>query len=360
MISQSFFLITMIINIPILISIFSIDFFSFLDKNERGRISNLDGLRFILSIFVVYHHTIFNYHWLYDHSDWSIEGYPINQNMGRFAVAIFFMLSAYLMTAKNISETKYFIKFYINRFFRIAPMYWLSSTLCILTAIFFGTHTTLKSFLQQFVFWFDAGFFDGWKPDFNGFHQAYLINAGVAWTLFWEWFLYISLPIIIILRAKINSFSLTMFLIFCCTYLFCRIDYILSCYLLCFACGFMARDLKGFLKVSNTIKSIIILVCLFLILATGSDPLSLHKIFLDFVLFFCVCEGGDIFGLLNCKGAIRLGEVSYSVYLLHSICLFYMNKMLIMIPNNNYLYQLSLSICYIFICFLYSITYALI
>ena len=89
MISQSFFLITMIINIPILISIFSIDFFSFLDKNERGRISNLDGLRFILSIFVVYHHTIFNYHWLYDHSDWSIEGYPINQNMGRFAVAIF-------------------------------------------------------------------------------------------------------------------------------------------------------------------------------------------------------------------------------------------------------------------------------
>ncbi|MFT8598524.1 acyltransferase family protein, partial [Acetobacter orientalis] len=184
----------MVATIILLVFIINSNVFSFLDKQEKNRSENLDGLRFLISISVVFHHMIFSYYYFNNHT-WSVGEYHFNGKLGRFGVAMFFMLSAYLMTRKNIVESSDIIKFYINRFFRIVPMFYFSSFLCLLTAIIFGGNIDYHSLLDKLFFWFDGGLTD-YKPDINNFANASLVNAGVMWTLPWEWFLYISLPII--------------------------------------------------------------------------------------------------------------------------------------------------------------------
>ena len=43
--------------------------------------------------------------------------------------------------------------------------------------------------LANLYFWFDAGIL-GEKPPLFDLPDSYLINAGVTWTLFWEWAFY--------------------------------------------------------------------------------------------------------------------------------------------------------------------------
>jgi peptidoglycan/LPS O-acetylase OafA/YrhL len=88
---------------------------------------NLNALRFIAAMMVLVHHieqykSIYNIDslWLYD---------PI-QNMGRLGVALFFVLSGFLITTLLLDEKGYtgtisIKKFYMRRILRIWPLYFL-------------------------------------------------------------------------------------------------------------------------------------------------------------------------------------------------------------------------------------------
>ena len=88
---------------------------------------NLNALRFIAAMMVLVHHieqykSIYNIDslWLYD---------PI-QNMGRLGVALFFVLSGFLITTLLLDEKGYtgtisIRKFYMRRILRIWPLYFL-------------------------------------------------------------------------------------------------------------------------------------------------------------------------------------------------------------------------------------------
>ncbi|PZD58155.1 acyltransferase family protein, partial [Pantoea ananatis] len=49
--------------------------------------------------------------------------------------------------------------------------------------------------------------------------------------------------------------------------------------------------------------------------------------------FFFIALGGNLFGLLNIKGFIRLGDASYSIYMLHGVAWFCMNRF---IQSHNF------------------------
>lgn len=260
---QTYLLLELAFFTCVSVFIFSLKFFSFLDKSEKGRISNLDGLRFFLSIAVVFHHMVYSYHWHHG-AGWNSTSYDTNEKFGRFGVCLFFMLSSYLMTAKNMSEPYDFLKFYINRFFRIAPLLWFSSSICLVSAVILGRHLDTQHLVDHLVSWFNVGITAD-KPDINSFRHATLINAGVTWTLPWEWFLYFSLPIVLIARQFVHPFIVTQLIIFTSIFLFSRIDYQISCYILCFACGMLARDIKGAFKINKYVNSVSILVCILLL-----------------------------------------------------------------------------------------------
>ncbi|HBD15350.1 MAG TPA: hypothetical protein DCZ58_09040, partial [Salmonella bongori] len=69
----------------------------------------------------------------------------------------------------------------------------------------------------------------------------------------------------------------------------------------------------------------------------------------------------DIFGVLRLKGIIRLGDVSYSIYLLHGIFWFIMNKLIFSagFENSQAIYYTASFLTWIFICVFSSIVYAL-
>lgn len=345
-----------VIFTTIIVSIFSTKYFAFLDKAEQGRELAIDGLRAFLALAVIYHHMIYSYN-LFHGKGWTID-YPVNEKLGKVAVSFFFMISAYILTQKSIKTTSDFIKFYINRFFRIAPMFWFSTSICLGTAIVFGSHIDYHSLLGKLYIWYDAGlFFIAHKPDINNFNNTYLVNAGVMWTLPWEWLLYFSLPGLILIRHKVNAFVISQFLNFMFIYCISFWSYTCAVFFLCFSLGMTARDITPFIKLPKMANNIIILLCLCLIFLRKSGSFEISTVVTEFILLVCICQRGDFFGILRSKGAVRLGEVSYSIYLMHGIVLFYMNKTMLHWHCSKTEYGLVLLLCIILACLISCVTF---
>ncbi|PYD78510.1 acyltransferase family protein [Komagataeibacter sucrofermentans] len=314
-----------------LVLVFSTPLFSFLDKAETGRNHHIDGLRFFLAIFVAFHHMIYCYRW-YHGLDWTPDNilYPFNAQLGPFAVTLFFMLSSYLITRRNYSNTAEWIQFYIKRFFRIAPMAWFSALICIVTALVYGNgfHDIDAYAASE---WMNFGI-SLERHDINSFYKMWVVNAGVMWTLSWEWMLYFSLPIIMILREKLPPFTVSALMIFSCAYGYAMYNDSNILLLSCFAYGILARDLQTQFKSSNAFKCIVSISMLVFIFGFGfgfgfpETAYTPYKIFFSFVLFLQICQGYDFGGLLRLPGVVRLGEISYSFYLLHGTFLFYVNR----------------------------------
>lgn len=304
---------------------------------------------------VVFHHLVFSYNWSHGRG-WTSEGYPVSSDLGRFAVSLFFMLSGYFLVRKNITDLDNICRFYVNRFFRIAPMAWVSSFLCLSTAVIYGNNIDYTNIIYNLLMWFDFGLTIN-KPDINSFSGALLINGGVMWTLPWEWMFYFSLPILWFFREKTSSIMASQVLLFVSVYLISRVDYQEACFLACFCFGMISRDLGNIVEIPEKFKSIVFVFCISLVFLVGRDPLSIYSLVFEFIAFFCVCNGADVFGILRCRGVMRLGEVSYSVFLLHGIFLFYISKML---SKNHFSVNVNMAFYFgglVLVCLVSSLTF---
>ncbi|KVJ77107.1 hypothetical protein AWS24_07850 [Enterobacter asburiae] len=106
---------------------------------------------------------------------------------------------------------------------------------------------------------------------------------------------------------------------------------------------------------ANVILAVMILI---IILAQPNLYGSPEKIFLC-VMFFSVVSGANLFGLLITKAAIRLGAISYSLYLTQGLILF---PVIIHLQTKNKLELnihtfIILALSYLAICILSSFTY---
>lgn len=301
--------------------------FSFMDENSQvNRVKHLDGLRFFLAFIVALFHYLLCY--FYFHGQvWSgyinRPNYPIVVNMGGLGVAIFFMISGYLFACTQPSS---WIMFYQKRFFRIAPVFYLSSICCIIFAFFIqkGNINTDQLF-NTFYYWFDVGI-TGNKPPLFGLKNSNLINAGVTWTLFWEWGFYFSLPVICILRNKIGLLTLSLTILIICTYFISRYNQNYAVYIAYFAIGALARKLPEKIQIPKYICDIGIILTVVFMLVVADRIYNIVYLPVMALLFIFITMGGDIFGLLKLKGFVRLGDASYSIYLLHGLSWYGMNK----------------------------------
>jgi peptidoglycan/LPS O-acetylase OafA/YrhL len=90
---------------------------------SKTRLRNIDALRGICAILVVLHH-------IAPHS-WEGAGiwtsHPIfSLDLGRIGVAAFFLISGYVIPFSVPSDGKRVLKFWIARFFRLWPAYWVA------------------------------------------------------------------------------------------------------------------------------------------------------------------------------------------------------------------------------------------
>lgn len=103
--------------------------------------------------------------------------------------------------------------------------------------------------LANLYFWFDAGIL-GEKPPLFDLPDSYLINAGVTWTLFWEWAFYFSLPIVCLVRDKIGVIKLALAIIFISVYMIYPLQPAWAVYIALFAIGGLVKELPK--KTTNT------------------------------------------------------------------------------------------------------------
>jgi peptidoglycan/LPS O-acetylase OafA/YrhL len=314
-------------------------YFSFLES-RKDRFGSIDGVRGFLALFVFFHHFIITYYWKMD-GQWKRPPEDIFQNYGKVGVAIFFMITGFLFFSKisNKERPVNWGLLYQSRLFRILPLYIFALT--VITLIVFANsnyqlNVTPFALIKQFLRW---GLFIG--GSINGFLDTKLIIAGVDWTLKYEWLFYLSLPVIALINKKLGMIGLLLLVMVSLVGFISplSISYFSSTFIIYFCVGAaissFSNKINAFIEARHFLISSINLILVILILLYP-NTLDLMHVGMISVLFMLIAGGNTMFGLFSLRASIILGEISYSIYLLHGIILYLIFTVISPISFENY------------------------
>jgi len=310
-----------------LIALSKFSFFAHLDEGVSGRMHNLDGLRAMLAMFVVYHHTILKYNEIRT-GKFSYTESLIFNNIGSIGVSLFFMITGFLFWGR-ISQNKEinWLKLFNGRLFRIGPLYLfvtLLSAFIILNKIDFNiSRDNLINFRGQLSTILFMGM--DFKPHAFMNNQTFINLIGPTWTLYYEWLFYLSLPALSLLKSSNSKLTI----------LSCSLIFLLMInnetggvfFIKLFLLGMISYELKDIsIKgiTDSDLKLSVIFVASLLLSTQFSDGRHVYNNSSAACLgvaFFTVIKGCSMFGVLTSKGATRIGNMSYSIYMTHSIIL---------------------------------------
>ena len=302
--------------------------FSFLSE-RKGRYGAIDGLRGYLALAVFIHHFIVTWYWQ-NSGAWANPPEDYFYNFGEVGVMLFFMITGFLFVSKIIAGNGSidWHRLYKSRLFRIYPLY-LFSLLMITVIIFIETDLQMQvgwvELARQYVKWLA---YHGTM--INDHAHSQLINAGVDWTLKYEWLFYLLLPLIALVISRSKLVLAAVFLISGLLFVFpVHISYYSTQYLFFFAIGGVVAyfypscsnrsGLLAFVK-SGYGSAVTLAVLLFMLFY--SDTGSLIHVAAVSLFFFFIVLGNSLFGLFRSTASLLLGEISYSIYLLHGIILY--------------------------------------
>lgn len=318
---------------------------------SNARFETLDGFRGLLAMSVFMHHCAIWYLFL-NHGVWDKPWSDLYIQFGKSGVAFFFMITSFLFVNKLIITRKEGLdwgQYFFGRIKRLFPSYYFSLILIILL-IFIVDHwklntdpNELKASISKWLLFTIPG-----DPQINGNRLTVQVNAGVFWSLPYEWLFYFVLPIfgLFISKVKPKVIFLMLSLIFIIIFLFVhKIDWE---YIGCFAGGIVAAFLIQIEKLrkyaQHWMGSLLVLGLVIFLPKIQAHQSVLYLVVITVIFSFIAC-GNSVFGALKTPALKLLGEISYSTYLLHGIVLFVVNYFIIEInsmkipsPFSNALY----------------------
>jgi exopolysaccharide production protein ExoZ len=249
-------------------------------------------------------------------------------------VELFFILSGYLI-CQQAPTYKSGRDFMVSRFLRLAPMYWIGTTLVVIA--FSLNHnwklggglaeSPLTYALMSYLF----------LPQ-----SAYPILS-VGWTLELEMAFYAIVALAMIVLPSVRgvegrAVALTLALLGCIGFAFGTgpiggaWDYsFLSPYMLAFGAGWLLRllDESGGARQNLTAVSAFLLIAVLGPLTNSVDAALLYRIAVAAAIFIAVCHFGFYFEINNRlnRAMGRIGDASYSLYLFHWFVLSIVGKM---------------------------------
>jgi peptidoglycan/LPS O-acetylase OafA/YrhL len=285
------------------------------EKKFAGRLENLDALRGLCAILVILQHVI--------PRNW--EGYGLIRSdptlyldLGRVGVAGFFLISGYLIPF-NIPKGKNPIRtFWIARFFRLWPVYWLSIALTLLT----GSSKIVPTFKSVFANCLMVQGLLG-VPDMEG----------TFWTLQIELVFYFLITAMIALRLLNNAewfkvmfysmVAVSMIMSAARGYLHIRFPVALP---MALTLMFLGASLRSRRMVSRSLPSSMMIVYAVSLIPICGMGYSVKLTVLDDPYRWMVAytAGLCLFLLFEKtrhapRFTVWLGTISYSIYLLHPI-----------------------------------------
>lgn len=295
-----------------------------LQPAEKGRYDTIDGLRGYLAFFVFLHHSDVNYNYMKT-GVWEATISKLYTLFGFGSVQLFFMITAFLFFSKLLNSDQRktdWSTFYLARILRLYPLYLFSLVFIFGITAYLSQGILRESYWELFkhvASWLLMGLFG--VATINELPQSHHINAGVIWSLSYEWMFYLLIPTLALLLKKKTSFLWLIFS-FAAVVLLAQFHPILGG--MAFFGGIIAAYLVKNEKFTSFARSqtasIIIVSCLCLAVFSVSsyDNIVLVLLTIAFILIAC---GNDLYGLLTHRISIAFGDLSYSIYLLHGILL---------------------------------------
>jgi peptidoglycan/LPS O-acetylase OafA/YrhL len=295
-----------------------------LAEESTGRYGAIDGLRGYLALAVFGTHALHMY-FLNTRGSWASDEASFVGAAAEAGVSLFFMITAFLFWRRVLETGRAFnvTGFLAGRVRRLVPMYLASVMLVVLVAVAtngFSDSGGPMKFARDLRSWLSFGFLT--TGDLNGIREGRAMNA-VYWTLAYEWMFYLTLPLFALASRGWAAVGLVLVV-----YFFGKQSPIV----LNFLFGALAATavhhglLKGRLASSRLTPVPIALLCLVTGLGFETVYAVLPELLL-FVFFLFIVDGNTLFGLLRTRASRFLGQVSYSLYLVHCIALYVIVRM---------------------------------
>jgi len=293
---------------------------------SHDRYPSIDGLRGFLAFGVFGHHAVVMHEYLTT-GIWRAPPSDFYRMLGEVGVALFFAVTGFLFWGKLLGErgAPDWGRLYISRFFRIAPVY-LAAVLVLLLVVgnrtYFELREPLADVVSDTVRWLGLGVLG--QPDVNGYRDTSRVIAGVTWTLRYEWLFYFSLPLLALFARSARHLAFAALGLVSCCGLYAYSRQPAAIYSALFFCGMIPASLAYYgwrIPDRSNLALAVALGCLLTLFTQYSSTLGIVQVLLLGALF-CVISIGSTFGrILRAKPVRRLGEISYSVYLLHGLIL---------------------------------------
>ena len=299
---------------------------------EPGRFASIDGLRGYLAFFVFLHHASIWYAYLRT-GLWQSPPSHLYRQLGEASVSAFFMITGFLFFSKLLNSRQRgvdWLQLYVSRVLRLTPLYLFAVLGLILVVLAMTTEPiSAHEWWKPLIKWITFTILG--SPDLGGVANTPVIVAGVTWSLRYEWLFYCSLPLMALfigikpqpLSIAVGAFSLAWFASW-------QPQAVL---LLPFAGGMAAALLirsEAFCSVSKRpLASVLILLCVGLTIKAFASAYSVAPLVLLTVAFALIAGGNSLFGLLTWTASRFLGEMAYSIYLLHGLILFVSFKLIL-------------------------------
>lgn len=312
---------------------------------QKNRNSVLDGMRGYLAFSVFCHHSLIWYFYI-QKKIWSITTSNLHFHLGSSSVAFFFMISGFIFFSKIIKKKNInWVEFYISRILRMYPLYLV---LLIIIFIIIGVLTNWEmrvDFLTLVLSILDLLKFA--TPEINKYESFYIMG-GATWSLKYEICFYLMLPIIALILKK-NKTSIFFIIISILTIILVIFDkqynlIIMSCFLVGFFANILSFNKKFTSFSKKKISSFIVIICIGILFINYSDTYRKIPLILLSISFICIACGNDMFGILKNRISIILGQISYSIYLIHPILLFITFHFIIKIDDAKILTPIQYSV----------------
>jgi peptidoglycan/LPS O-acetylase OafA/YrhL len=285
-----------------------------------GRNVPIDGIRGYLAFGVYVHHCLLT--WIYlREGHLVLPPHNFEFQLGATSVAVFFMITAFLFWGRAQAKAGLEVKgFFISRLFRIYPLY-LFALVLISAGVAYKSNWTLLEPATRIAF--EMGKWLGFRtPDINNY-PAIQIDA-VTWTLLYEAWFYLSLPLLVVVFLKKFALWKSVVALAIIALLF-KLNHLQIGIAAAFLGGVIAvywvRDKKriAFAQTHGaTVVALLSLACVVLFMYRPFNPVGIALLS---IFFTVIASGNSLFGFLKMRSGLWLGEISYSIYLLHAIVL---------------------------------------
>jgi peptidoglycan/LPS O-acetylase OafA/YrhL len=295
-----------------------------------GRFHTMDGLRGYLAFMVFLHHSSIWYYYTHFHS-WRLPESLLYVHFGSGSVDLFFMITAFLFFSKLIdsrSKKINWLRLYVSRVMRLTPLY-VTAVLLLFFIVGAITGFQLKEPAAQLsvsiLKW--LGFTVYGSPDLNGVPSTRNIMAGVMWSLPYEWWFYLSLPVVGLLYSKVRPkfwifFGLAGTAIGAYWALHGSELALFSTFLGGILAAILVREKRFCALVAGRFPAFACIGFLTIGPALHIPANTVHGIIPLIFGFLIIACGNDLFGILKWQVSRMLGEMAYGMYLLHGMILF--------------------------------------